>query len=130
MRPPEYLIKKGINTLPCIGDGRQSGTSGSPSILNACPEAADGGNLALLENGDMIEIDLNISAINMLVSDDELQKRKDALQEKGGYAYPQSHTPWQQIFREKVEDFSQGMVLKDAPDYFDIANKFTPRNNH
>ncbi len=130
MRPPEYLIKKGINTLPCIGDGRQSGTSGSPSILNASPEAADGGGLALLENGDMIEVDLNSGTVNMLVSDNELEKRKKKLQENGGYSYPESHTPWQQIFREKVTNFSEGMVLKDAPTYFDIARRFTPRNNH
>ena len=130
MRPPEYLIKKGVNTLPCIGDGRQSGTSGSPSILNASPEAADGGNLALLKNGDIIEIDLNVGTVTMLVSDEELANRAKILKDKGGYNYPEHHTPWQQIFREKVTDFSEGMILKDADNYCNIANKHIPRNNH
>lgn len=130
MRPPEYLIKKGVTTLPCIGDGRQSGTSGSPSILNASPEAAENGGLALLENGDMIEIDLNNSTANMLVSDDELNKRKEKLMANGGYPIPESQTPWQDIFRDRVEDFSKGMTLKNANKYYDIANKHTPRNSH
>ena len=130
MRPPEYLIRKGINTLPCIGDGRQSGTSGSPSILNASPEAANGGNLALLENGDIIEIDLNQGIVQVLVSDEELQKRAKKLEESGGYRYPAHHTPWQQIFREKVTDLNEGMILKDADTYFDIANKHIPRDSH
>ncbi len=130
MRPPSYLIKKGILALPCIGDGRQSGTSGSPSILNACPEAANNGGLALLQNNDIIEIDLVNSTVNLLISDEEMSKRSTELEKKGGYPYPDSHSPWQQYFREKVTDFSQGMVLEDAPSYQNICNKNTPRNNH
>ena len=130
MRPPDYLIKQGIRVLPCIGDGRQSGTSGSPSILNASPEAADGGGLALLKNGDMIEIDLNESKVNLLISDDELQQRAKQLADSGGYAYPENQTPWQEFFREKTDSLNHGMTLKGATNYTNIANKYTPRNNH
>jgi dihydroxy-acid dehydratase len=130
MRPPSYLLKKGILALPCIGDGRQSGTSGSPSILNASPEAAENGGLALLKNNDLIEIDLENSTVNLLLSDQEMTKRKTELENMGGYPYPESQSPWQQYFREKVSDFSQGMVLKDAPSYQNIGNKNIPRNNH
>jgi len=124
MRPPSYLLKKGVNSLPCIGDGRQSGTSGSPSILNASPEAADGGGLALLKTGDTVRIDLKKCTADMLVSKVELAKAK------GGFKTPESQTPWQQYFREKVQPFSEGMVLEDAPNYRGIAQKHTPRNNH
>ncbi len=130
MRPPAYLIKKGISALACVGDGRQSGTSGSPSILNASPEAAAGGGLALLQTGDRVRIDLNKCTADMLVSKKELEKRRKALEKKGGYPSPDSQSPWQQYFREKVEPFSEGMVLRDAPNYRDIAAKGTPRNNH
>ena len=130
MRPPSYLLKKGINSLPCVGDGRQSGTSGSPSILNASPEAADGGGLALLKTGDHVRIDLNKCSANMLVNKSELSKRKKELKVKGGFKTPESQTPWQQYFREKVQPFSEGMVLEDAPNYKGIAQKHTPRNNH
>ncbi len=130
MRPPSYLLKKGINSLPCVGDGRQSGTSGSPSILNASPEAADGGGLALIRTGDMVRIDLNKCSADMLVSKSELAKRKKELKAKGGFETPESQTPWQQYFREKVQPFSEGMVLEDAPNYRGIAQKHTPRNNH
>ena len=131
MRPPSYLIKKGINELPCIGDGRQSGTSGSPSILNASPEAADGGGLALIQTGDKIRVDLNACTVNMLVSDEELAERAQRLAAAGGFAMPESQSPWQQYFREKVQPFSEGMVLKDAPNYRSIARtKGIPRDNH
>jgi dihydroxy-acid dehydratase len=130
MRPPAYLIKKGVSALACIGDGRQSGTSGSPSILNASPEAAAGGGLALLKSGDKVRIDLKKCTADMLVSKTELEKRRKALEKKGGYKFPDSQSPWQQYFREKVEPFADGMVLKDAPNYRDIAAKGTPRNNH
>ena len=130
MRPPKYLLKKGIHSLPCIGDGRQSGTSGSPSILNASPEAADGGGLALLKTGDKVRIDLKKFTADMLVSKSELSKRKKALKESGGFKSPESQTPWQQYFREKVQPFSEGMTMKDAPDYRGIAQKHTPRNSH
>ena len=131
MRPPAYLIKQGVSELPCIGDGRQSGTSGSPSILNASPEAADGGGLALLRSGDRVRIDLNNFTANILISDDELEARKKELQEKGGYPSPESQSPWQQYFREMVMPFSEGMVLKDATNYQSIARtKGVPRDNH
>ena len=128
MRPPSYLIKQGITSLPCLGDGRQSGTSGSPSILNASPEAADGGGLALVKNGDIIRIDLNACTADMLVDLVELERRQSALGPRP-FA-PESQTPWQEIFREKVQSFSEGMILDGADEYKDIARKYTPRDNH
>jgi dihydroxy-acid dehydratase len=131
MRPPDYLIKRGVHSLPCIGDGRQSGTSASPSILNASPEAAAGGGLALLETGDRIRIDLKTGGANMLVSDEELEKRRAALVEAGGYAYPAHQTPWQEIQRSMVDQLAEGMVLRPAVAYRRIAReKGTPRDNH
>ncbi|MGX5849502.1 IlvD/Edd family dehydratase [Mesorhizobium sp. PL10] len=131
MQPPAYLIKKGIHALACIGDGRQSGTSGSPSILNASPEAAIGGGLALLKTGDRVRIDLNKGTANILVSDDEIAKRRAALQGNGGFHYPQHQTPWQEIQRGMVDQFDQGMVLKPAVKYQDVAHtKGVPRDNH
>ena len=131
MRPPAYLIKKGVGELPCIGDGRQSGTSGSPSILNASPEAAAGGGLALLRSGDRIRIDMNKCTADILTSDDELAARREELAAQGGFASPESQSPWQQYFREMVQPFSEGMVLRDAPDYKSIARtKGVPRDNH
>ena len=129
MRPPAYLIKKGVEALPCIGDGRQSGTSGSPSILNASREAAAGGGLALLRTGDRIRIDLNECTANILISEDELAERRAEF-EKNGYAVPPNHSPWQEIFREKVRPFDEGMILHGADHYKDIARKHTPRDNH
>jgi dihydroxy-acid dehydratase len=130
MRPPAYLIKQGVEALPCVGDGRQSGTSGSPSILNASPEAADGGGLALLQTGDRVRIDLNTCTADMLVPLDELATRARTLLEQGGYGIPESQTPWQALFREKVGRFDQGMTLDGAPDFTDIARKHMPRDNH
>ena len=128
MRAPDYLIKQGIRALPCIGDGRQSGTSGSPSILNASPEAAEGGGLALVQTGDTLCIDLTRCTADMLVGDKELERRRAALSD-GPFA-PPSQSPWQEIFRERVAPFSEGMVLKGAPEYRDIARKHIPRDNH
>lgn len=130
MRPPAYLLKQGIEALPCIGDGRQSGTSGSPSILNASPEAADGGGLALLQTGDRVRIDLNKCTANMLVPLDELAERSRKLVAQGGYGIPESQTPWQALFREKVGRFDQGMTLDGATEYQDVARKHMPRDNH
>ena len=131
MRPPAYLIKQGVSELPCIGDGRQSGTSGSPSILNASPEAAAGGGLALLQTGDRIRVDMNHCSADILVSDDELQTRAEKLAADGGFPSPESQSPWQQYFREMVKPFSEGMVLRDAPNYKSIARtKGVPRDNH
>ncbi|TGQ06567.1 MULTISPECIES: IlvD/Edd family dehydratase [unclassified Mesorhizobium] len=131
MQPPAYLIKKGIHSLACIGDGRQSGTSGSPSILNASPEAAIGGGLALLKTGDRVRIDLKKGTANILVSDEEIAKRRAALQGNGGYHYPKHQTPWQEIQRGMVDQFSAGMVLKPAVKYQDVAHTSgVPRDNH
>ncbi|MGB3898674.1 MAG: IlvD/Edd family dehydratase [Mesorhizobium sp.] len=131
MQPPAYLIKKGVHSLPCIGDGRQSGTSGTPSILNASPEAAVGGGLALLRTGDRVRIDLRKGTADILVSDDEITRRRAELQNEGGYAYPKHQTPWQEIQRGMVDQFDQGMVLKPAVKYQDVAHTAgVPRDNH
>ena len=130
MRPPSYLLKKGIHSLPCIGDGRQSGTSGSPSILNASPEAAAGGGLGLLKTGDRVRVDLNKCEVNALVDAAEWQKRRQALEAAGGFPRPVDQTPWQKLFRSNVGQFSEGMVLRDAPQFQHVAEKFEPRNNH
>lgn len=132
MRAPTDLLKKGVHSLPCVGDGRQSGTSGSPSILNASPEAAAGGGLALLKDGDRVRIDLNKGTADILISKEELEKRRAALNARGGYTnIPESQTPWQEIFRANVEQLSEGMVLKPAVKYQKIAqSKGLPRDNH
>lgn len=130
MRAPAYLLKQGIEALPCIGDGRQSGTSGSPSILNASPEAADGGGLALLQTGDRIRIDLNACSADIMVPAEELAERAPALMVAGGYGVPESQSPWQQYFREMVGQFDSGMTLRDAENYRNIAAKHLPRDNH
>ncbi len=130
MQPPAALIKRGITSLPCIGDGRQSGTSGSPSILHASPEAAAGGGLALLKTGDRVRIDLNKGTANVLVSKAELARRRKALQRRGGYKYPASETPWQEIQRGLVEQLADGMVLTPAVKYRRVAQRSIPRDNH
>ena len=131
MQPPAALLKKGITSLPCIGDGRQSGTSGSPSILNATPEAAAGGGLALLKTGDRVRIDLHKGTANILISAEELAERRAALQKRGGYPYPESQTPWQEIQRDLVGQLADGMVLKPAVKYQRVAQKAgVPRNSH
>ncbi len=131
MRPPDYLIRLGIDALPCIGDGRQSGTSASPSILNASPEAATGGGLALLRTGDRIRVDLARRRVDVLLSDTELADRRAALAEAGGYQFPASQTPWQEIQRALVDELADGMVLKPAVRYQRIAQtQPLPRDNH
>ena len=130
MQPPAALIKKGVTALPCIGDGRQSGTSGSPSILNASPEAAAGGGLALLKTGDRVRVDLNKGTADILVSAEELAARAALLQKNGGYHYPPSQTPWQEIQRAMVDQLGSGMVLKPAVKYQRVTQKFVPRDNH
>ena len=131
MQPPAYLIKKGIHSLPCIGDGRQSGTSGTPSILNASPEAAVGGGLALLRTGDRVRIDLRKGRADMLVAQDELARRRAEMERNGGFAYPKHQTPWQEIQRSMVDQLSAGMVLKPAVKYQRVANTSgLPRDNH
>lgn len=131
MRPPVHLIKAGIHALPCIGDGRQSGTSGSPSILNASPEAAVGGGLALLRTGDRVRIDLRKGTADMLVSDEELAERRRALEARGGYQYPPSQTPWQELHRACVGQMETGSVIEPAVKYQRIAQTHgVPRHNH
>jgi dihydroxy-acid dehydratase len=131
MRAPNYLIKQGIHQLPCIGDGRQSGTSGSPSILNASPEAAAGGGLALLQTGDRVRFDLRKSRVDVLISATEVVERRKALEAAGGYAYPESQTPWQEIQRSVVGQMDTGAVLEPAVKYQRIAQtKGLPRDNH
>ncbi len=131
MRPPAYLITEGIHALPCIGDGRQSGTSGSPSILNASPEAAAGGGLALLRTGDRVRIDLGKGRADVLLSDDELAERRRALDAAGGYRYPASQTPWQAIQRSVVGQMATGAILEGAEAFQQIAQtQGLPRDNH
>ncbi len=131
MRAPVQLIEQGVHVLPCIGDGRQSGTSGSPSILNASPEAAVGGGLAILKTGDRVRVDLRKCQVNVLISDDELQRRYAELKNSGGYVYPESQTPWQEMQRDVVGQMETGAVLEPAVKYQKIARtKGTPRHNH
>jgi len=130
MQPPAALIKKGITSLPCIGDGRQSGTSGSPSILNASPEAGANGGIALLKTGDRVRIDLSKGTADILISKAELSRRRTALLKRGGYHYPESQTPWQEIQRGIVDQLADGMVLKPAVKYQRVAQKSVPRDNH
>jgi len=103
MQPPAKLIRAGVQELPCIGDGRQSGTSGSPSILNASPEAATGGNLAILKTNDIVRIDLNKRSVDIKISKAQIDKRHQVLKKKGGHPIPESQTPWQEIQREIVD---------------------------
>jgi dihydroxy-acid dehydratase len=131
MRPPVHLINAGIHHLPCIGDGRQSGTSGSPSILNASPEAAIGGGLAILKTGDRVRVDLRRGEANILISKEEIEARFKALNDAGGYPIPPSQTPWQEIQRATIGQAETGAVLENATKYQRIAQKIgVPRHNH
>lgn len=131
MHAPAHLLKQGVHSLPCIGDGRQSGTSGSPSILNASPEAADGGNLALLRDGDKLRVDLNKRRVDVLLSKEDLETRRKELEDTGGYHGPESHTPWQDIFRRETGQLNEGMVLKRAVQFQRVAQTYpSPRDNH
>ncbi len=131
MRPPAALIRAGVHALPCIGDGRQSGTSGSPSILNASPEAAVGGGLALLRTGDRVRIDLKARSANMLVDEAELARRREDLAAVERGITPESQTPWQEIQRNLVGQFATGAVLEPAVKYQRIAQtKGLPRDSH
>ena len=125
MQPPDALIKAGIKELPCIGDGRQSGTSGSPSILNASPESAAGGGLALLKMHDVLRVDLNARTVDMLIDDAELERRKAA----SPPAVPENQTPWQEIYRNGVGHLSEGGVLEAAVKY-QKTSKASPRHSH
>lgn len=127
MAPPTELIKKGIDSLPCLGDGRQSGTSASPSILNMSPEAAVGGGIALLKTNDLLRIDLNKRSVNVLVSDEELERRRQQWKPD----YPASQTPWQEMYRKLVGQLSTGGCLEPATLYMRVINdKNLPRHSH
>jgi dihydroxy-acid dehydratase len=131
MRPPVHLLSEGVHSLPCIGDGRQSGTSGSPSILNAAPEAAAMGGLALLQTGDRVRVDLRKRTVNMQVSDEELGARRERLLAEGGFPYPESQTPWQEIQRRVVGQLDSGAILEGAEKYQRIAQaRGLPRDSH
>jgi len=126
MQPPDALIRRGVTTLPTLGDGRQSGTSDSPSILNVSPESAAGGGLSWLQSGDVIRIDLNAGSCNALVSEEEIAHRKQTLPAP---PIPESHSPWEELFREKTGQLAEGATLEFALKYQRIAQK-TPRHNH
>jgi dihydroxy-acid dehydratase len=131
MRAPSYLITEGVHALPCIGDGRQSGTSGSPSILNASPEAAAMSGLALLRTGDRVRIDLKRCTCDVLISNEELEERRRDLVAAGGYQYPKSQTPWQAIQRSLVGQLESGAILEGAEQFQRIAQTAgLPRDSH
>ena len=131
MRAPAYLLREGVSELPCLGDGRQSGTSASPSILNVSPEAAVGGGLALLETGDRLRIDLRRGTVDALVPDEELARRRAELEARGGYAYPEAQTPWQAIQRTLTGQLGTGAILEGSEAFQRIAQtRGLPRDNH
>ena len=125
MQPPDKLIREGILELPTLGDGRQSGTSGSPSILNISPESAVGGGLALLKTGDMLRIDLNQGSLDVMLYKSELQKRHDELKTEE----IENQTPWQEIYRNTVGQLSSGGIIELAAKYRKIRNTI-PRHSH
>jgi dihydroxy-acid dehydratase len=125
MQPPDALLERGIESLPTLGDGRQSGTSDNPSILNASPESAAGGGLAWLRDGDTIRIDLNTGRCDALVDETEIARRKA----EPPPPIPPSNTPWEELFREKTGQLAEGGVLEFAVKYRGTSNK-TPRHNH
>jgi dihydroxy-acid dehydratase len=131
MRAPNYLLRAGLHELPCIGDGRQSGTSGSPSILNVSPEAAVGGGLALLRTGDRLRVDLRRGRVDALLSDEELAVRRAEFEAGGGYAYPAAQTPWQAIQRSLTGQLGSGAILEGSEAFQRIAQtRGLPRDNH
>jgi dihydroxy-acid dehydratase len=131
MRAPSYLITEGVHSLPCIGDGRQSGTSGSPSILNASPEAAAMSGLALLRTGDRVRVDLKRGTCDVLVAPEELEARRRELQKAGGYRYPAAQTPWQAIQRSIVGQLQDGAILEGSETFQRIAQTAgLPRDSH
>jgi dihydroxy-acid dehydratase len=132
MHPPARLVNAGISSLPCLGDGRQSGTSASPSILNCAPEAAlPGSGLAVLRTGDRVRVDVGKGRVDVLLDDEELERRKQELEDAGGYAYPGHQTPWQEIQRSMVAQLDEGMILEPAVGYQRVVpNHPHPRFNH
>jgi dihydroxy-acid dehydratase len=130
MHPPAALLRRGITGLPCLGDGRQSGTSASPSILNASPEACAGGGLALLQTGDRVRVDIGRRTANVVLPDEALAARRAALEARGGFPHPPDQTPWQEIHRALVAQYDEGMVLTPAIKYQSVAQSGLPRDNH
>ena len=127
MQPPDYLLKKGITSLPCLGDGRQSGTSESPSILNVSPEAAVGGGLAIIKNNDSIRVDLNNKRVDLILDNSEIKSRFKDLK----FDYPNNQTPWQELAREYTGQLGDGACLDLKEKYIDVAkSKGIPRDNH
>jgi dihydroxy-acid dehydratase len=131
MRPPTRLIEKGIMALPTVGDGRQSGTSESPSILNASPEAATGGNLAILKTGDKVRLDMNKGRLDVLISAEEIEQRRAELKNEPS-KIPPSQTPWQEIYRSMVGELSTGACLEPAVLHLKVVERWgpAPRRNH
>jgi len=125
MTPPDALVKRGIGMLPCLGDGRQSGTSDSPSILNASPESAVGGNLAILETGDKVKVDLRTRRVDVLLSDEEIEQRRKNLAPEP----IRNDSPWQELYRKNVGQLATGACLDFAVSYRDIR-KVVPRHSH
>lgn len=127
MQPPDAMIRRGVAWLPTLGDGRQSGTSDSPSVLNATPESAAGGGLAWLRDGDVIRVDLNTASCNALVAPEEIARR---LAQEPAPPIPASNTPWEELYREKTGQLGQGGVMEFALKYHGTAQKGLPRHNH
>lgn len=125
MTPPDYLVKRGIRMLPCMGDGRQSGTSDTPSILNASPEAAAGGNLAILETGDRVKVDLANRRVDVLLSEEEIERRRKAL----APTQIRNDTPWQEFYRMHVGQLDTGACLEFAVGYRNLR-EIVPRHSH
>lgn len=127
MQPPSYLIKQGIKALPTLGDGRQSGTSGSPSVLNVSPESAVGGGLALLKTGDTIRMDLNTRTVDVILPEGEMERRR------AEWKAPElkNQTPWEEMYRGMVGQLATGGCLEDAVKYVRIIEtKGEARHNH
>ncbi len=127
MQPPDRLLKQGINALPTLGDGRQSGTSESPSILHVSPEAAVGGDLLIVKTGDKMKIDLNKRRVDLLISQSDFKKRR----KKKKLPKLNNQTPWQEVSRQTVGQLEDGACIKSRTSYLDIAQKKgIPRNSH
>lgn len=125
MTPPDYLVKQGVRMLPCMGDGRQSGTSDTPSILNASPESAVGGNLAILRTGDQVKVDLRNRRVDVLISDEEIERRRNSLEP----VQLRNDSPWQELYRAHVGQLETGGCMEFAVGYRDLR-KTVPRHSH
>ena len=127
MQPPDHLLKKGISTLPCLGDGRQSGTSESASILNVSPEAAAGGKIAIIKNNDLVKVDLIEKRVDVMIDQSTIDERMQKIQ----FKFPANQTPWQEIARNYVGQLSDGACLNTKEEYFDVSKtKGVPRDSH